>query len=367
MNAWQYCAVMRKKTDEKYLQGRHRMKMRYLALAGTAIGLFLAFRFFLPLTMPFVLAYFFAKLVSPIVHFLVKRMKWRRKVSIILVVVTVFLVLGGFTVYIISLVISQGMLLLQKIPVYQQMFGKTIEQLCCHCDQMLELSVGTSFQYVEAQVSHLYRNIGSDVLPRLSGYATELLQWLAAAVSGIFIFFLSTTLILLDDTFPKMRGKLQPFMRKLKGAGFAYIKAQVLLLFIIAALLCFGLFFMGNEYAVLLGIGIAIFDAFPIMGSGVVLIPWALLSIVGKHYYEAAILLTIFCIITFLREILEPRLLGKEVGLKPLYILISVYVGIQLFGVIGVILGPISLTILKAVDEELRKKEEESPGPLAQN
>lgn len=343
------------------------MKTRHLALVGTAIVLFLAFRFFLPLTMPFVLAYFFAKLVSPIVHFLVKRMKWRRKVSIILVVVTVFLVLGGFTAYIISLVISQSILLLQKIPVYQQMFGRTIEQFCCQCDQMLELSVGTSLHYVEAQVEYLYDNIGSNILPSLSGYATELLRWLAGAVSGIFIFFLSTTLILLDDSFPKVRGKLQPFMRKLKGAGFAYIKAQVLLLFIIAALLCFGLLLMGNEYAVLLGIGIAIFDAFPVMGSGVVLIPWSLLCIAGQDYYEAAILLTIFCIITFLREVLEPRLLGKEVGLKPLYILFSVYVGIQLFGIIGVVLGPISLTVLKAVDEEMRKRENENPGPLAQS
>ena len=114
---------------------------------------------------------------------------------------------------------------------------------------------------------------------------------------------------------------------------------------------------MGNEYAVLLGISIAIFDAFPLMGSGVVLIPWSILEIVGKNYYEAAILLTIFCVITFLREILEPRLIGKEIGLKPLYILISVYVGIQLFGIMGVILGPISLTVLKVVDEEMRKKE----------
>lgn len=333
------------------------MKTRYLALAGTILILILAFRFFLPLTMPFVLAYFFAKAVSPLVNFLVEKMKWRRKVSIILVVVIVFFTLGGFTAYIISLVISQAILLLQKIPVYQQMFGQTLEQLCCHCDQMLELSIGTSYQYVEAQVDNLYHNIGSDVLPRLSGYATELLKWIGTALSGIFIFFLSTALILLDDSFPKFRGKLQPFMHKLKGAGFAYIKSQVLLIFLIATLLSLGLFLMGNEYAVLLGISIAIFDAFPLMGSGVVLIPWSILEIVGKNYYEAAILLTIFCVITFLREILEPRLIGKEIGLKPLYILISVYVGIQLFGIMGVILGPISLTVLKVVDEEMRKKE----------
>ncbi len=334
------------------------MKTRYLALAVTVIVLFLAFRFLLPLTMPFVLAYAFARLVSPVICFLVERMKWRRKVSIFLVVLVVLLVLGGFTAYMISLVISQGILLLQKLPVYQQMFGKTLEQLCCHCDQMMELSVGTSYQYVEAQMMKLYRNIGSDVLPRLSGYATEIFHWLVAAISGIFIFFLSTILILFDKEFPHVQGKLRPFMSKLRGAGFAYMKAQMLLLFIIAALLSLGLFLIGNDYAVLLGIGIAILDAFPVLGSGIVIVPWVILNLIGKNYYEAAILLTVFCIITFLREVLEPRLIGKEVGLKPLYILISVYVGIQLFGIIGVILGPVSLTVLKAVNDEMKKMEE---------
>lgn len=333
------------------------MKARYWALAGTAIVLFVAFRFLLPLVLPFVLAYFFAKLVSPVIHFLVERMKWRRKVTIFLVVFIVFLILGGFTAYVISMVISQGMMLLQKIPVYQQMFGQTLEQLCCHCDQMLELSVGTSYRYVEVQMTNLYRDIGSDILPRLSEYATEILKWTASAISGIFIFFLSTTLILFDDTFLRVRGKLQPFMHRLKGAGFAFIKAQAILLFIIATILSLGLFLMGNDYAILLGIGIAIFDAFPVVGSGVVLIPWAILSIVGGQYYKTAILLTMFVIITFLREVLEPRLFGKEMGLKPLYILISVYVGAKLLGIGGVVLGPIALTVLKAVDVEIQKSD----------
>lgn len=64
-----------------------------------------------------------------------------------------------------------------------------------------------------------------------------------------------------------------------------------------------------------------------------------------------------FCVVTFLREILEPRLIGKEVEIKPLYLIISVYAGIELFGIGGVILGPVSLTILKAVREELIERE----------
>lgn len=333
------------------------MKTRHLILIGLTILLWFSFRFLLPLTLPFVLAYFFAKLVSPMIQFLVNKLKWRRKVSIFLVVFFTLLILGGFSVYIITLIISQGMMLLQKIPVYGQICGRMLEKMCSHCDRMLELADGSSFDYLEGQAAGLYQKIGTDLLPKLSGCAIFLVKKGIGAISSLFIFFLSVLLILLDDKMPAVRGRLRPFVQKLRGAGLAYLKAQSLLLFIIAALLALGFYFMGNDYAILLAIGIALLDAFPVLGSGMVLIPWAVLSVIGGRYYDAAIVTTLFCVVTFLREILEPRLIGKEVGIKPLYLIISVYAGIELFGIGGVILGPVSLTILKAVREELIKRE----------
>ena len=313
------------------------MKTRHFILIGLTILLWFSFRFLLPLTLPFVLAYFFAKLVSPMIQFLVNKLKWRRKVSIFLVVFFTLLILGGFSVYIITLIM--------------------LEKMCSHCDRMLELADGSSFDYLEGQAAGLYQKIGTDLLPKLSGCAIFLVKKGIGAISSLFIFFLSVLLILLDDKMPAVRGRLRPFVQKLRGAGLAYLKAQSLLLFIIAALLALGFYFMGNDYAILLAIGIALLDAFPVLGSGMVLIPWAVLSVIGGRYYDAAIVTTLFCVVTFLREILEPRLIGKEVGIKPLYLIISVYAGIELFGIGGVILGPVSLTILKAVREELIERE----------
>ena len=215
----------------------------------------------------------------------------------------------------------------------------------------------SSFDYLEGQAAGLYQKIGTDLLPKLSGCAIFLVKKGIGAISSLFIFFLSVLLILLDDKMPAVRGRLRPFVQKLRGAGLAYLKAQSLLLFIIAALLALGFYFMGNDYAILLAIGIALLDAFPVLGSGMVLIPWAVLSVIGGRYYDAAIVTTLFCVVTFLREILEPRLIGKEVGIKPFYLIISVYAGIELCGIGGVILGPVSLTILKAVREELIERE----------
>lgn len=338
------------------------MKARYLILGITALLLFLTFRFLLPLVLPFVLAYFFAKTVSPVIHFLTSKLRWKKKVSSVMVVVVTVFAITGFVIYVISIVIGQTILLLQKIPVYQQMINTTIEEMCCQCDRILELSGGTSYQYIEAQTETLYHNIENDILPRLSSCAITILQWVAKAGSGLFIFFLSTLLILLDESFPAVHQKIRPLVIKLKYAGFAYIKAQGIIIFIIAVITSVGLMLIGNEYAVLFGIGIAIFDAFPIVGSGIVLVPWAIMKIFSGDFYEAAILITIFLIATFLREVLEPRLFGKEIGMKPLFVLISIYVGVELFHIGGIILGPVALTVLKAVNELLKEKSGEQEG-----
>lgn len=333
------------------------MRKRYWILGGTLFLLFLIFRFLLPLVLPFVLAYFCAKLVSPLVCFLTKRLKWKKKVSSILVVVVTVGAVIGFVSYVGNLVIRQSIMLLQRIPIYGQMADRTVEELCCRCDRVLDLSVGTSYQYVEAQTIRLYQNIGSDMIPKLSSYAMGMLKWVAQAGIGIFIFFVSTMLILLDESFGRVPEKLRPFAGRLKSAGLAYIKAQGIIIFIIAVVMSVGLMLMGNDYAVLFGIGIAVFDAFPVVGSGIVLVPWALIKIMGGEFYSAAILATLFVIATFLREILEPKLLGKELGMKPIYVLAAVYVGAKLFGVGGILLGPLALTVLKAVDEMISDNE----------
>ena len=333
------------------------MKAKHWVLGGTAILIFISFRYFLPLVLPFVFAYFFAKMVSPIIKYVTNKWHWNHKFSAILVVAVVFFSIVGFTVYIGSLFVGQAILFLQKIPVYHQMVDHTLEELCVNCDEVLKLEMGTSYHYVEHQTARLYDSIGNEILPKISSYMGDIFRVTVKVASGLFVFFLATMLILLDDTFPKVHKKIRPVVKKLKGAGLAYLKAQGIIIFIIAAVTSTGLLIMGNEYAILLGIGIAIFDAFPIVGSGVILVPWSLLKIVSGNYLDAAILATIFVVAVFLREVLEPKLFGKEIGMKPLFVLISIYVGAELFGIGGILLGPIALTIFQAVNDMLEEFE----------
>lgn len=104
---------------------------------------------------------------------------------------------------------------------------------------------------------------------------------------------------------------------------------------------------MGNPYYILAGVGIGILDALPVFGTGTVLIPWTLLCFLRGKWGRGMAVFAIYLLCYFLREILEARLMANQVGLTPLETLVSIYVGLQLFGLWGFLLGPVGILIVK--------------------
>ena len=99
----------------------------------------------------------------------------------------------------------------------------------------------------------------------------------------------------------------------------------------------------------LFGVAIGLFDAFPVLGSGLILVPWAVSSFIRGKAFAGAVLLTLFGICQFMREYLEPKLLGGKMGMRPVQSLMAVYVGYELFGVSGLFLGPFGLVLIKSI------------------
>lgn len=94
------------------------------------------------------------------------------------------------------------------------------------------------------------------------------------------------------------------------------------------------------------GCGIGILDALPVLGAGTVLIPWGVALLFQKAWKKAAVIFGIYVVCYFLRQISEARLMGKQVGLSPLGSLVSMYVGLKLFGLSGLILGPVGVLLI---------------------
>ena len=114
-----------------------------------------------------------------------------------------------------------------------------------------------------------------------------------------------------------------------------------------------GLWAIKNPYYILLGIGIGLLDALPLFGTGTVLVPWALVELLAGRGGRAAALIGIYVFCYILRQVLETRMMAKGMGLSALETLISLYAGLELFGVWGVVLGPAALMMSKALLEIL--------------
>lgn len=125
-------------------------------------------------------------------------------------------------------------------------------------------------------------------------------------------------------------------------AGGTYLKAQLIILALISGVCIAGLFLTGNSYAILAGVLIGMSDALPFIGTGLVFIPWLIIDLFRGKYFAAVIYGILFILSTFIREFMEPRLMGRGLGVHPLAVIISIYAGLKIYGTAGVILGPLS-------------------------
>jgi predicted PurR-regulated permease PerM len=125
-----------------------------------------------------------------------------------------------------------------------------------------------------------------------------------------------------------------------------YVKAQLIIMSIISATAAVVLGISGIKHGVMWGLTAGLFDVLPFFGTGIVLIPLAIAQIFAGKYAKAVVCVALYGACAFMREMLEPRLIGRKIGVTPILVLISVYAGIKLFGGWGIIKGPLGFIII---------------------
>ncbi len=133
-----------------------------------------------------------------------------------------------------------------------------------------------------------------------------------------------------------------------------YLKAEFILVGISFVITLIGLCIlsylgMNVKYPLLAAIAIGFVDALPILGSGTVIIPWAVLSAIDGDIHLAIYLLIILTITSIVRQLIEPKVVSKQIGIHPIFTLISMYTGFKFIGIIGLLVGPIILIVLTNV------------------
>lgn len=337
--------------------GNNRKKIKLACyIVGTSLAVYLAFRFLLPLVFPFLFAYAIAKILRPIVLFLQKKCHWKENVSIFAAVLLFVIVVGGVTYYLGNIFIQQTIALIKNLPRYQQLMYSQVKDLCCGCDRLLRWNEGTTLYYMEEKFRKVSDHVTVEGVPNMSRYTISFMKQIFTWFAAVGVIAILSCMILkekeeLQKSYESciFYKEIHSVLQSLSEAGIAYLKAQLIIIALVASTCAIGLFLLKNPYALLLGIGISIFDAFPILGSGLILVPWAVVRLLANDIWGAVFLLIIYLLCQLIREFLEPKLLGNKIGLSSVYTLCSVYAGVKLFGICGVFLGPIALVLIRTI------------------
>lgn len=147
------------------------------------------------------------------------------------------------------------------------------------------------------------------------------------------------------------QNKIIIVLDKLKLAIVGFLRAQLIFSSLTFVICIIGLNVIGVKYVVLLSLLIVVVDLLPILGTGSVLVPWAVYLLVTGNVYQSIGLIILFLVITVFRRIIEPKLLGDSIGLNPLITLVSMYVGFEVVGIIGMIIGPAIVIVVQSLEE----------------
>jgi sporulation integral membrane protein YtvI len=342
-----------------------RIKGPLLALL-ISISVYLSFRYLLGLVLPFLIAYFLAWIIRPVTEALYRRFRMPRVLGGTLSLLLLFAVFGTGICLLINILIKQAIAFIRNLPIYLNLIANKLDRICIGCDELFGLEKGTLRTMVDDNLMQTMNRLKNNLMPEITEHTISITVGVIAFLGILLIIFVSAVLMVKElPSFQERYGNhnlYKDFHRitgKLSDAGAAYLRSQIIIMIIVALVCILGLTLLRSDYAVLLGIGIAIMDALPVIGSGMIFIPWAIIMLMNSNIYAAAILITTYLLCQILREVLEPKLIGNRIGIKPLYTLIAMYIGVKLFSFIGFILGPIGLVIITTVYKVVNEKTKE--------
>ena len=321
---------------------------KIVKLSAVTAAVYLGMKFIFPIVLPFLIALILAGLLYPLAKMMERKAGFRKETSR----------LAAYGIFLLGIgLIAAGLLYFcycmgSKCIDNMDYFMESADSIFCSCCDKLEEISGIRTEEIQKTMQSEMSSFTESAVE----YSKDAGWYMMGLLAKIFVTFIAVFLVLND--YEKITGGIKKtqagkyavrMFEGIKTASGAYLKAQLCIMGIITAVCIAGLFLLRIPYAFWIGLAIGICDALPILGTGTVLVPWALIELLLGGYINAAGLFIIYIICSFIRQILEPRMVGKSLGVSPLAVLISIYIGIYVYGGAGVLLGPISALVIYEV------------------
>lgn len=322
-------------------------KQKYtLILLMSALAVYFFMRFFFAISLPFLLAFLAIWKVYPLLNKLSKKIKLRETWILgLFIFIIAFLLLG-----------------ILYVPISNCFENVTFleEDESILESELLETCVEKYNEFKEVCSEY----VGEDMVIKIQSGAVNSVKTCISIFTYVVIFFVS--LILFCKDFGKIRETIElksdnMIVKVIRGVVSyvkAFLKSQVIIFVILALLVGITLTVLQVPNGWLFGLLAGVLDAFPFIGTGIVLVPLTIWLFLKGQIIQAVFCLVLYGVCALVRELLEPKLIGEKVGIYPIVLFASVFIGMQLFGVGGIIKGPLSVVILYEIRKVLLAKDE---------
>lgn len=326
------------------------------------IFVYVGIKYVFPLLMPFVIGVIIAMAFRGIIDKLESKTGIKRTLLSIFVLLIFYGLIGVVITMIGSKIVTFISSLFYSLPsLYKDTFLPAIQIIS---DNIVERfpSVKTYLDNFVINIDQSFFNFISNTSSKVVGLATGIAGQIPTLLIK-FIFTIVASFFFTIDYYKitgffigQFGGSKQEMMLRLKdnvvGTLGKFVRAYTLIISITFLELSVGFWIIGVPTPFLFGLLVAIIDIMPILGTGAVLIPWSVIALVMGNTKVGIGMLLLYIIITVVRQVIEPRIVGQQIGLHPLVTLILMYVGAQLMGVLGLFILPIIATILVKLNKE---------------
>lgn len=316
----------------------------------------------LPVSVPLIIAFFTALFLEPFVKLLQIKFKINQRLSVLIIFISFLLFIGLTGYFITTKVVTEAIKIIQNGPYYIS----EISYEWLHAEEKLT-SVAKDLpkevvDEVSKQVQGFLNKIKEDlvaylnienvkaILTNIPNYLVSLIVYLIA----LFLFLIDIPRLkeaMYHRLTEKTADKVHFMGSRLSYVISGFLKAQFLVSVIIFIVSLIGLLFIAPGVALVMSLIIWIIDFIPIIGSIVILGPWALFHLFTGNISIGLQLAVLSAVLLIIRRTIEPKIMGSQIGLSPLSTLIAMYLGIKLLGILGFIIGPLLLIAFNSAKE----------------
>lgn len=325
--------------------------------------LYLVFTYVIGYMLPFIIGFIIAYSLNPLIKLIVKKTPLKRGLVASFLVLLIYLFLGFLAWLLISQLIVFGQAFLKNLPnLYENQIKDNILNFNTWVRTLIESAPpawqSEIFRIEQSVITNIEEFIvsisksGVLYLTTIPGKAPAILiAFLFTILASIFtsIEYPNVTNFIMNQLPTRTRILIREIKRIFVDTIFNFIRAYLKIMLITFAMLFIGFSIIGIENALLIAILIAIFDILPVLGTGGILIPWSIIALLQGNTQLALAIIIIYIIITVVRHLIEPKIIGDQLGLNPLVAITAIYVGFLLFGVMGMLITPIVTQIAIAL------------------